>query len=65
MPYYKKQDYVRCRTLDLLTYIDQNPNETYLKVNTSLVELYSLYPLDCCYSNVTRGNEDSMDNDIR
>ncbi|RZC36497.1 uncharacterized protein BDFB_001632, partial [Asbolus verrucosus] len=64
-PYYQKQDYVHCRTLNLLTYIEKHDGEVFLKVNHSLTGSYSTSNVSCCYANVTRGDgDDDIDNTI-
>jgi hypothetical protein len=64
-PYYKKQDYVHCRNLDLLTYVDRVDDSIFLKINYSVIDAYSAYPVSCCYSNVTRGKGSDADDTIR
>lgn len=59
-PYYKKQEYVNCRTKDLLTYIDKIEANFFLKIDYTLLDVYSPYPITCCYSNVSRGNDDEI-----
>ncbi|CAH1374189.1 uncharacterized protein [Tenebrio molitor] len=63
-PYYKKQDYVHCRNLDLLTYVDRVDDYIFLKINYSVIDAYSAYPVSCCYSNVTRGKGSDADDTI-
>ncbi|KAJ8921408.1 hypothetical protein NQ315_003026 [Exocentrus adspersus] len=64
--YVRKEEYSNCSKLPLLTYIDKSNGLATLKINTSLLPLYSSFKVTCCYSKIYRINYfNKSDNEIR
>ncbi|KAJ8943439.1 hypothetical protein NQ318_015719 [Aromia moschata] len=63
--YVCKEEYSNCTNLGLLTYIDKSDGVATLRVNGSLLPLYTLFPVTCCYSKIFRTNYvNNNDNEI-
>ncbi|XP_023313042.1 uncharacterized protein LOC111693128 [Anoplophora glabripennis] len=64
--YVRKERYTRCTNLGLLTYIEKHNGLALLKINTSVVSQYSLFEINCCYSEIYRFNyQNKSDNEVR
>ncbi|XP_057658909.1 uncharacterized protein LOC130895563 [Diorhabda carinulata] len=62
----KEEKYFKCSSKHLLTYISKKNDIVTLNVNQSLLGEYSIFNVNCCYSNITRINyEKSNDNQIK
>ncbi|CAH1112091.1 unnamed protein product [Psylliodes chrysocephalus] len=62
----KEEKPYKCSKYDLLSYIDKKNGIVSLNINKSLVEAYSNFKIQCCYSNITRIDyEVRADNQIK
>lgn len=59
LPYVKLEVKEECTSKPLLTYIEKSI-DLKLKVNKSVIYLYSTLPMSCCYSKVFRQGDDKI-----
>ncbi|KAF7284191.1 hypothetical protein GWI33_022442 [Rhynchophorus ferrugineus] len=60
LPYVRLETKEECTSKPLLTYIEKSNGDVKLRMNKSVIYLYSILPMSCCYSKVFRKGDENI-----